>query len=184
MSANSARYWHKEYSGSEGRLFDMDKTSVDSLSEQGWVDHPGKVGINLWDEGNDGYILHLKNEHEAGRVNGIGGDGGGYATRDREMELKQQEIERLQEELRRQKEATESIRTKLSLKERHKQSQEKLADHRSDANRVRVKDAGESAVDAAKIAKRQAAAKKAAETRKKNAAKKSAAKDEDPFPEL
>lgn len=64
--------WHKEYSSRDGSLFDLETVSKETLEDQGWVDSPAKLGVNVWG-GEDGAMIPIKAMYDDKKLPGIGG---------------------------------------------------------------------------------------------------------------
>ena len=130
-----AAYYHKEYAP-RGRDFDMEKTSIQALIEQGWVDHPGKIGVNVWGPAAQDDINRMRDAFDAGELEAI--DAGPTIVRavnTAEKEMAEIEREIAWEKLRTVEGENEALRREL------RESKEKLADHRSDARKIEVKKA-------------------------------------------
>ena len=128
MSENTY-LWHKEYAPN-GRIFDLERISLASLVEEGYVDNPGKLGINVWG-GENKAMTELKTKFERGEVKAIGTV---------VMEARHDEIHNLKRE---NQKTYERLRTtedeNAALKRELRESKEKLGDHRSDGAKLEEK---------------------------------------------
>ena len=122
--------YHKDYAP-EGQIFDLEKVSEAMLVEQGWVDNPGKLGINIW-TGDHAAMAELKNAFEKGDVAAIG------------SVVMRTESDEKASAVRERNEAFERMRVLESENERltreKNMAEEKLEDHRSDARKIEVTD--------------------------------------------
>lgn len=130
MSWKAIRY-HKEYAP-EGRPFEADSESAmhemsKGLAQEGWVDDPAKLGINVWGVNADlGAIAQLKADFEAGRVPAIAPPGDAPVDGEPDMDA-------LAAEARAQ--AQEDMREPESIKKRAKMEREEVADTRRSQGR-------------------------------------------------
>ena len=150
----NTRLWHKEYAGREGRRFDLEKVSLDTLVEQGWVDNPGKLGMNVWG-GPDSDMTDLKERFEREEIGAI--EAVVAETRADEMSRLETENKRAYERLRVQEDENEALKRQL------REANEKLADHRSDAAKITDKHLGTAQPDGAADAAAQARAQEEAQ---------------------
>ena len=110
--------YHREYAP-EGRIFDLEKVSARDLAEQGWVDHPGKIRVNLWSDGKLEEVEQIADAFERGEIPPIGGtttliseeaaENKRLAEIERQrlysdIRAQQDEIDQLREEIKRRKE--------------------------------------------------------------------------------
>ena len=125
MPKNTMLY-HKE-SAPDGEVFDLEKVAESALVEQGWVDNPGKFGHNIWG-GPDAAMEPIKRAFESKEVGAI--ESVAAHTPSNEMDALRTNNSQLHEHLRVRDDENVALRRQL------KESQEKLADHRSDAARI------------------------------------------------
>ena len=122
--------YHKDY-GPDGVEFDMARESADTLAEEGWVDCPSKIGVNLFGRGEavDAAMKQRQADFERDPdAQRIGGPG--PTTSNEEVVRAVRQREEALARLRTQED--ENKRLKRLLKE----SQEKLRDHQSDARKI------------------------------------------------
>ena len=70
--------YHKEYAP-EGRIFEKPTSALLDMADQGWVDSPAKIGVNVWninpsmvaDPALDEAVEVQKRAYESGKVPGI-----------------------------------------------------------------------------------------------------------------
>lgn len=107
--------WHKELAGAEGKMFDAKSVDLKQLEEQGWVDSPEKIGINV-NTGLGGQPHPVQEAYESGRIRGIDLDssGMGHTLSSSEVEDLLAENRRLRQEherfTRREESASEKAR--------------------------------------------------------------------------
>ena len=124
-----AIYYHDDTP--EGRIFDMEEVSPETLAEQGWVDSPAKIGVDPW-SGDPERFSELRQQVQDGEVPRIGGllDVRGDDA-DKELVLKQND--KLLKEIEKQKQELETMKMKIKMKD------EELQDMRSDASKLAAK---------------------------------------------
>ena len=137
----NTRLWHKEYAGREGRRFDLETVSLDALVEQGWVDSPAKLGMNVWG-GPDSDMNDIKGQFERKEVPAIG-KAVVLPRPGEEAALHEAENKKLYERLRVQEDENTALKREL------REAKEKLADHRSDAAKLADKHLGTAQPDGA-----------------------------------
>lgn len=119
-------FYHKEYAPT-GRIFDMDalgSPSEETLAEQGWVDGPEKIGVNLWG-GSPADMQPYVDAVENGEIPRIGP--GSIRSTAPEKEMLEAEVRRTHEQMRVKEDENEDLKRQL------REANERLADHRSDA---------------------------------------------------
>ena len=140
-----------------GKIWDLESFSEDLLVEQGWVDNPAKVGYDAWN-GNHEAMHPTRDAFKNGRLPAIGGQVDVGRTTSEEAAQAIKERDEAHARLRVRDSEVEELRRSL------KDSKEKLADHRSDAEKKREKRPGESAPALAAANAKRLAAKTPAET--------------------
>ena len=120
--------YHKDYP--EGRKFNarVDGFAEDSptLKEQGWVDNPAKIGINVWkDPDATPKINDLKRQFDNGLIGNVDAPGGQSAA----------EVEMLKTELAKAQSTIEGMRTQPSQEKETAETMERIQDERADAYR-------------------------------------------------
>lgn len=139
--------WHKEYADREGRVFDLEQVSIDMLVEQGWVDNPGKLGMNVWG-GPDSDMTDLKQRFEAGEIGAV--EPTGAVSGSEALAQMAAERDRGYKRMRVMEDENEALKRQL------REANEKLADHRSDAAKITDKHLGTAQPDGAADAAAQA----------------------------
>ena len=59
-----------------GRKFEGTEESMRSLADQGWVDNPAKIGVNVWSDKSPEMMHHIQkiqDSYLSGEIPGIGG---------------------------------------------------------------------------------------------------------------
>lgn len=108
--SNDTFLWHAEQAP-DGRVFDLEKHLIKTLEDEGWVDAPAKIGLDVHC-GNDGDFKKAKQAFDAGDVRGIGGEVILVSVTSKDMELKEKELYAVRERL------SEKDREIASLKKR------------------------------------------------------------------
>ena len=146
--AKRAWRYHKEYAP-KGQIFDLEKVDDKLLEEEGWVDNPAKIGVNVWGAGKglDDAVQHISHEFEEGRIKARD-DNEAPVLPSVENERMAKERDALYERIRTQEDANENLKREL------KESNEKLADHRSDLQKIKEKSVGETNAKIAEANKR------------------------------
>lgn len=121
--------YHSDYAR-RGRDFDLAKVSLDALVEQGWVDHPGKIGENVWGPAAQDDVNRIEAAFKNGDLGPLGRLDGHANQSQPEMEVAEAERRNLYERLRTQEDEIEHLKRQL------REGREKEADIGSDARKL------------------------------------------------
>ena len=124
--------YHVDYP--DGREVDLNYTDLREIAKQGWVDHPAKIGLNPWDT-DERIIARIKAAFEQGETEAFDFDYMETIVRTRkENEGAQEREERRFREQR--------VKDAGTIEEEARTSDERLADERSDADKLRRREGG------------------------------------------
>ena len=121
--------YHKDYAP-EGRQFDENATPLTLLAAEGWVDSPAKIGVDVWHHnGSREAVEKMASHFRNGMVPAVDDVHTPSTAYLDEMARKQKQIEALMAEL-------EAIKQQPSIEQQTREAAEKLADLRSDAEKL------------------------------------------------
>ena len=145
MAYRAIRY-HANYAP-EGREFDLEQTSDDMLIEQGWVDSPAKIGVDVWQhEGSQAAVAKTKARYEQGMVAAVD-------KPDQPSVGQMEENERLRKELENALAQNEALRTEVTRERQYREFKEREADEKADAAKLMPQDQGRGPEDVSQVEK-------------------------------
>ena len=120
--------YHKDYP--EGRVFNVQKDGFTedspTLKQQGWVDNPAKIGVNVWkDPEVDAKVKDLKRQFDNGLIDNVDAPGGQTSA----------EVEMLRTELAKKESIIQGMRSEPGQAQETKETMERIHDERADAYR-------------------------------------------------
>ena len=148
LGFNTVCLYHKDYAP-EGRTFDYTTQDINMLTkDQGWVDSPAKININLWGPQEDARVKEIAEMYDKGEIGAVDPI---PASGNEAMARLQAERDFYAKELRVQREQIEQLQRDLRM------SQQEYNDEMADARRAMDKPI---ATDAANAVRRKEAAEK------------------------
>jgi len=126
MSKRQIMY-HKEYAPT-GREHELERVSLNALVQEGWVDHPAKIGVNLWGEAAQDQVNRTRDAFENGEIGPLDEIVAHPQTSAEEALMRENTL--LHQGNRERDQEIDALKREL------RESKEKLADHRSDAAKI------------------------------------------------
>ena len=130
--------YHRDYPG--GREVDLNRTALREIAEQGYTEHPGMLGINLWGAGADADIERRRADFESGRTPPFN-----FEKWDRIIASRnglKSETNKDHQEQEAQKMRDQRVKDAKTIPEEAQRSDEMYGDEKSDAEKLRRKEGG------------------------------------------